>query len=86
MPAIAVDAGGVRQWLREGVNGVAVREPASGRSFGDALASLLGDPDTLAALRDGAYRVAREMTLAAHVDRLEPILEEGRHHDAGILA
>jgi glycosyltransferase involved in cell wall biosynthesis len=86
VPAIAVDAGGVRQWLREGVNGVAVREPASGRSFGDALASLLGDPDTLAALRDGAYRVAREMTLAAHVDRLEPILEEGRHHDAGILA
>jgi glycosyltransferase involved in cell wall biosynthesis len=74
VPAIAVDAGGVRQWLREGVNGVAVREPPSERSFGDALASLLTDRDTLAALRDGAYRVAREMTLAAHVDRLEPIL------------
>jgi glycosyltransferase involved in cell wall biosynthesis len=75
VPAIAVDAGGVRQWLRAGVNGVAVHEPASGRSFGDALASLLGDRVTLAALREGAYRVAREMTLAAHVDRLEPILE-----------
>jgi glycosyltransferase involved in cell wall biosynthesis len=74
VPAIAVDAGGVREWLREGVNGVAVRQPASGRSFGDALASLLGDRDTLAALRGGAYRVAQEMTLAAHVDRLEPIL------------
>jgi glycosyltransferase involved in cell wall biosynthesis len=75
VPAIAVDAGGVRQWLRDGVNGVAVREPASERSFGDALASLLADRVTLAALRVGAYRVAQEMTLAAHVDRLEPILE-----------
>jgi glycosyltransferase involved in cell wall biosynthesis len=86
VPAIAVDAGGVRQWLREGVNGVTVREPASGRSFGDALASLLVDRDALAAFRDGAYRVAQEMTLAAHVDRLEPILEERRRHDAGVLA
>jgi glycosyltransferase involved in cell wall biosynthesis len=75
VPAMAVDAGGVRQWLRPGVNGVAVREPASARSFGDALASLLGERDTLAALRHGAYGVAREMTLAAHLDRLEPILE-----------
>jgi glycosyltransferase involved in cell wall biosynthesis len=85
VPAIAVDAGGVRQWLRDGVNGVAVREPASERSFGDALASLLGDRGTLAALRDGAYRVAQEMTLAAHVDRLEPILDERRRHGAGVL-
>jgi glycosyltransferase involved in cell wall biosynthesis len=85
VPAIAVDAGGVREWLRDGVNGVAVREPASERSFGDALASLLGDRGTLAALRDGAYRVAQEMTLAAHVDRLEPILDERRRHGAGVL-
>ena len=80
VPAIAVDAGGVRQWLREGINGIAVRQPASERSFGDALASLLGDRDALAAFRDGAYRVAQEMTLAAHVDRLEPILEDRRRH------
>jgi glycosyltransferase involved in cell wall biosynthesis len=74
VPAIAVDAGGVRQWLRPGVNGVAVGLPASDTSFGDALAALLTDRDALAALREGASRVAREMTLAAHVDRLERIL------------
>jgi glycosyltransferase involved in cell wall biosynthesis len=85
VPAIAVDAGGVRQWLRPGVNGVAVPEPSSEGSFGDAMASLLGDRETLAALRSGAYRVAQEMTLAAHVDRLEPILEERGRHGAGVL-
>ena len=83
VPAIAVDAGGIRQWLREGVNGVTVRAPASGRSFGDAIASFLGNRDALAMFRDGAYRVAREMTLAAHVDRLEPILEERRRQSGG---
>lgn len=74
VPAIAVDAGGVTEWLRPGVNGVSVPQPASARSFGDALASLLRDRETLAALRAGARRVAQEMTLAAHVDRLEAIL------------
>jgi glycosyltransferase involved in cell wall biosynthesis len=78
VPAIAVDAGGVRQWLRDGVNGIAVREPASARSFGDALASLLADRDALAAFRAGAFRVAQEMTLEAHIDRLEPILRSAR--------
>jgi glycosyltransferase involved in cell wall biosynthesis len=74
VPAIAVEAGGVTEWLRPGVNGVCVAQPASSRSFGDALASLLGDRDRLASLRAGAHRIAQEMTLGAHVDRLETIL------------
>jgi glycosyltransferase involved in cell wall biosynthesis len=73
VPAIAVDAGGVGQWLRHGVNGVGVPSPATERTFGAALASMLADRDTLARLRAGAYRVAQEMTLTAHVDRLERI-------------
>lgn len=75
VPAIAVDVGGICEWLRDGVNGVAVPSPASPRSFGDALASLLGDRDRLRALGEGARRVALEMTLDAHVDRLESIFE-----------
>jgi glycosyltransferase involved in cell wall biosynthesis len=73
VPAIAVDAGGVRQWLRPGVNGVGVGSPATERTFGAALASMLADRAALATLRAGAYRVAQEMTLAAHVDRLEQV-------------
>ncbi len=73
--AIAHDVGGISEWLRDGVNGVAVRSPATPESFGEALASLLADRDQLTALRKGAHRVAQEMTLDAHVDRLEEIFE-----------
>jgi glycosyltransferase involved in cell wall biosynthesis len=75
IPAIAVDVGGIGEWLRNGVNGVAVPAPASPGSFGDALAALLGDRDRLKSLSEGARQVAREMTLNAHVDRLESIFE-----------
>jgi glycosyltransferase involved in cell wall biosynthesis len=73
VPAVAVDVGGIREWLRDGRNGIAVAAPATPRSFGDALAGVLSDRDRLAALRMGAHQMAREMTLAAHVDRLETI-------------
>jgi len=74
VPAIAVDVGGITEWLRPGINGVVVPHPASARSFGDALASLLRDRTSLAALRAGAHHVAQDMSLAAHVDRLEVVL------------
>ena len=74
VPAVAMAVGGVGQWLTDGVNGVAVPPPASEARFGDAVASLLADPARLSALRAGAHRVARDMTLLAHLDRLEPIL------------
>jgi glycosyltransferase involved in cell wall biosynthesis len=75
VPAIAVDAGGVKQWLHPGINGVLVPSPATDRTFGDALAELLADRGALATLRAGAHRVASEMTLATHVDRLESIFQ-----------
>ena len=74
VPAVAMDVGGIGQWLTDGVNGVAVPPPASDVRFGDAIGLLLADPARLSALRAGAYRIASEMTLTAHVDRLEPIL------------
>ena len=73
VPAVAVDVGGIREWLRDGRNGVTVAAPATPQAFGGALAGVLSDRDRLAALRTGAHQVAREMTLAAHVDRLEEI-------------
>jgi glycosyltransferase involved in cell wall biosynthesis len=74
VPAIATDVGGVRQWLTDGLNGITV--PASSEiQFGDRLAAALADRARLSALRAGALRVAREMSLASHLDRLEPVLE-----------
>src|SRR6185312_11977797 len=73
IPAIAVNVGGISEWLQDGVNGVAVGAPASPESFGAALAGILGDRNRQAALRAGAHRVAGEMTVGRHVDRLETI-------------
>ena len=76
VPAVAVDVGGIGEWLRDGRNGVAVAAPATPHSLGDALAAVLGDRDRLIALRAGAHQAAREMTLAKHIDRLEAIFAE----------
>jgi glycosyltransferase involved in cell wall biosynthesis len=73
VPAVAINAGGIGQWLRHGTNGIAVEAPASSRSFGEALASAMADQPRLAELRAGALRVACEMTATSHVDRLESI-------------
>ena len=76
VPAIAAKVGGISEWLRDGVNGVAVDAPATAASFGDALAAVLHDRARLTALREGAQRVAREMTLECHVARLETIFSQ----------
>ena len=73
VPAVAVDIGGITEWLRNNVNGVAVRAPATPASFGAALARVLGDRSELMRLRDGALKVAREMSVDRHVDRLESL-------------
>jgi glycosyltransferase involved in cell wall biosynthesis len=75
VPAVAVATGGIEQWLTDGVNGVAVPPPANERTFGDALARVLGDRQQLAVLRAGAHRVAQSKTVAAHVERLDRVFE-----------
>ena len=86
VPAIAADVGGVREWLRDGVNGVLVPAPASAESFGNALAGLLADRTAQRTLRAGARRVASEMTVARHVDRLEPVLGQHSRPSVGVVA
>jgi glycosyltransferase involved in cell wall biosynthesis len=73
VPTVAFNVGGVSEWLRDGVNGVCVDPPGSAAAFGDALAAVLSDPARLAALREGAQKVARELTVGAHLDRLEAV-------------
>jgi glycosyltransferase involved in cell wall biosynthesis len=74
VPAIAIDRGGVGEWLQDGTNGVLVPASADERVFGEALGALLGDPPRLRRLGAGALRVASRMSLDAHVSRLETIL------------
>ena len=71
VPAIAFDSGGISEWLHDGVNGHLVRERGSAAALGAALASVLGNPESLRALGAGALAAASRMTLADHVQRLE---------------
>ena len=73
VPTVAFDVGGISEWLRDNVNGVAVPAPPSAQAYGEALAGLLGDARRLARLRVGARRLADEMPLSAHLDRLEAL-------------
>ena len=78
VPTVAFDVGGISEWLRHEVNGVAVPTPPSAEAFGSALAGVLGDERRLTALRTGARRLADEMTLGAHLDRLETLFDAVR--------
>ena len=73
VPAVAFDVGGVREWLRDGVSGILVRR-GDERALADVLARVLGDPSLLRRLGAGASAVARELTLDAHLSRIEDIL------------
>jgi glycosyltransferase involved in cell wall biosynthesis len=82
LPAVAFDVGGIREWLRPGVNGYLVpADPPRAGLFADALARMLSDRDELRAMGRRAVTVAREMSLDRHLDRLESILaQHGRPH------
>lgn len=77
LPAVAFDVGGVREWLRDGVNGwlVAGRRPGA-EALGEAIARAYLDPGALREMRRGAREVAECMSLALHVRRLERVLAE----------
>jgi hypothetical protein len=42
--------------------------------LGEAVAALLGDEPRLAALGDGARRLARHFSMRAHLETVEPVL------------
>jgi glycosyltransferase involved in cell wall biosynthesis len=74
VPAVAFDVGGIREWLRPGVNGYLVpADPPRASAFADGLVRALSDAG-LHAMRRQAVVVAREMSLDRHLDRLEALL------------
>jgi glycosyltransferase involved in cell wall biosynthesis len=74
VPAVAFDVGGICEWLRDGVNGILVRERGSADALGRAIARLLGDRDLLARCGEGARVVARELSIDAHLTTVESVL------------
>ena len=76
VPAAGFDAGGVADWLIPGETGeLAPADPPDPRGLADAIRRALADPVHYNALRVGAWRLAREHSLALHVERLETLLE-----------
>jgi glycosyltransferase involved in cell wall biosynthesis len=76
VPAVAFDVGGIREWLRPGENGYLVpADPPRPAAFAAALADALRDPARTAAMRPASRRIACEMSLTHHVDRVERILQ-----------
>ena len=65
-PVVAYDVGGVRAWLDDGVNGVAVA-PGDERALGDAIAALLDDDARRA-------RLAQRARTDAERFRAEPVV------------
>ncbi len=75
LPAAAFAVGGIPDWLRPGINGfLAPGDPPTVGGLTDAIVACLKDPETHARLRDGARRVASELSLDHHVDALMRVL------------
>jgi glycosyltransferase involved in cell wall biosynthesis len=87
IPAVAFDVGGIREWLRPGVNGyLAPADPPRASTFADALVAALGDDQELRAAGCRAIGVAKEMSLTGHLDRLDEIFSadiKAHAHPAG---
>jgi glycosyltransferase involved in cell wall biosynthesis len=70
VPAVALDVGGIREWLRDGESGRLIGK-RDARSLGRAIADLCASPGEVARLGDGAQRVARTFSIDAHIAILE---------------
>ena len=87
VPAVAFDVGGIREWLRPGVNGYLVPgDPPRVSAFAEALVRVFSNAAELKAMGRRAVSVARDLSLDRHLDCLESILT--RHvqpnaHSAG---
>jgi glycosyltransferase involved in cell wall biosynthesis len=71
VPAVAFDAGGIRDWLSDGLNGRIVPGPPDVSRFAAALVEVLGNGSALVAMHAAAATSAARFTLESHVAHLE---------------
>jgi len=75
LPAVAYNVGGIPDWLVPGKSGeLAAGDPPSVHGLAGAIVRALGDPERYASLRHGAWEIARQFTMDAHLRALEPVL------------
>jgi hypothetical protein len=74
VPAAGFAAGGIPEWLREGINGhLASSDPPTPEGLAQAIFQCLRDPGHHARLRVGALAVAREYNMAGHLHDLSVV-------------
>jgi glycosyltransferase involved in cell wall biosynthesis len=85
IPAVAYDVGGISDWLIPGYSGeLAAGHPPTAVGLADAIVRALSDASHYEDLSRGAREVASRFTLAAHVSKLEAILNSVRQAPAGL--
>ena len=72
VPTVAFDTGGIREWLRHDESGRLVGE-LDARALGRAIADLCSAPAEVTRLGAGAQRVARALSIDAHLEILERV-------------
>jgi glycosyltransferase involved in cell wall biosynthesis len=79
VPAVAFDVGGVRAWLRPGINGnLASGSPPTVQGLADATIEAVGDAGKHSRLCEGARTVAAEFSRSRHLAALEEQFIEAR--------
>jgi glycosyltransferase involved in cell wall biosynthesis len=86
VPAAGFDVGGIKEWLRDDVNGRLVPEVGSSSAFGSAIARILTSTSELVRLGEGAVRVASELTLEVHLATVEGVLTRAAAMPASAFA
>ena len=74
-PTIAFDVGGIKDWLADGVNGRLVAPSAGAEGLARAIVSMLANPAECAHMGRRALEVSRRLSMSAHVERLESVLQ-----------
>lgn len=77
VPVVAFDTGGVREWLRDGVNGfLAPADPPTAPGLAAAVVKSLNNPETYAQLKRGALESAQQLNVQAHLTSLLNLFEQ----------
>jgi glycosyltransferase involved in cell wall biosynthesis len=76
LPSAAFNAGGISEWLIDGVTGHLARtDPPTPQGLAGAILNCLSDPDHHATLRDNAAKLATRFTAEQHLSQLAGELE-----------
>ena len=77
LPAAAFAAGGIPEWLTDGINGaLAFGIPPAAADLADAIVRCLRDPVEHARLRSGAFELAQRFSPARHLRALMNVIDE----------